>query len=113
MDAIATKADGKNKAGKEAAKGAPTKVVPGAGKELPRLERGAERTDTVAAARVGSASQTEGPLWWPAVSGDSVDPVDLGNMHGTAPDGRQRRGGRARLSAEGLSLHERSAGQGT
>jgi len=90
-----------------------TKAVPGAGEELPRLERGAERTDTVAAARVGSASQTEGPLWWPAVSGDSVEPVDLGNVHGTAPDGRQRRGGRARPSAEGLSLHERSAGQGT
>ena len=78
-----------------------TKAVPGAGEELPRLERGAERTDTVAAARVGSASQTEGPLWWPVATGDSVDPSDLGNARGTAPDGRQQRGGRAGPSAEG------------
>jgi hypothetical protein len=59
----AANANGKDEAKKGAATGAPTKVVPGAGEELPRLEQGAERTETVAATRVASASQTEGPLW--------------------------------------------------
>jgi hypothetical protein len=74
VDAAAAKADGEGDASEGSATGAPTKVVPGAGEELPRSERGVERTETVAAARVGSASQTEGPLWRPAATGDSVEP---------------------------------------
>ena len=51
------------------------------------------------AVRVGSALQTEGPLWWPAATGDSVDPADMGNVSGAVPAGWQRRGGRAGPSA--------------
>ena len=61
------------------------KVIPGAGEVLQRSERGAERTDTATAGMAGSASQTEGLLWLPAVTGDSIEPVDLGNVHGTVP----------------------------
>ena len=74
MDAIATKADGKNKAGKEAAKGAPTKVVPGAGKELPRLEQGVVRTQNVVATGVDSASLMRCLLWRSTATWDSSEP---------------------------------------
>ena len=70
VDAVGVKANGKDKADKRAATGAPTKVVPGAGKELLQSEQGVERTETVAAVRVGSASRMESPLRWPAAMGD-------------------------------------------
>ena len=45
--------------------------------------------ETVVAKRVNSASQTEGPLWRSAVMGDIMEPVDLGNVRGTAPNRQQ------------------------
>ena len=76
-------------------------------------ERGVERTETFAVVRIGSTLQTEGLLLWPAMKGDSIDPVDLGNALDTAPDRRHRHGGHAEPSAEGWSLRKCSAGQGT
>ena len=95
------KVDGKGKADRGAPTGAPTKVVPGAGKELPQQEQGAERTETVLAARVVSSLQTEGLLWWLAATGNSVEPSDLGTVYDADLDGRQRHGGRSGPSAEG------------
>ena len=85
VKATAAKADNKDEADKGATMGAPTKVVPGAGKELPRLDQGVERIKTVMDARMGSAFWTKCPLWWPTTTGNSVELEDLGNTHNIAP----------------------------
>ena len=88
VDSDVAKEDDKEDANTGAATGMPTKIVLGTGKELPWSEQRVERKETATVARVGSELRTEGLLWWPAATGDSVDPTDLINAQDAVPNGQ-------------------------